>query len=120
MENQPNYQQQFSPQAPLPNATPVLVLGIISIVGCFCYGIIGLVCGIIAMVLAKKDLRLYNENPAGYTEGSYNNLKAGRVCAIIGLILSAIYLLIIICYLVFVGTFILSHPQDIFNHHSSI
>ncbi|MBS1563194.1 MAG: hypothetical protein JST39_02345, partial [Bacteroidetes bacterium] len=46
MENQPNYQQQFSPnpQMPLPNATPVLVLGIISIVGCFCYGIVGLIC----------------------------------------------------------------------------
>ena len=49
MENQP--------QRPLPNATAVLVLGIIAIVGCFCDGIPGLVCGIIALVLAGKDLR---------------------------------------------------------------
>ena len=49
----PQFQQQFSQpfgQQQLPNATAVLVLGIISIVGCFCYGIIGLILGIIALV----------------------------------------------------------------------
>src|SRR4051812_11481391 len=113
MENQPPFQQSFSPnpQVPLSNATPVLVLGIISIVGCFCYGIVGLICGIIALVLAKKDLKLYKENPAGYTPGSYNNLKAGRTCAIIGLCLSALYVIIVICYIAIIGTVILSNPQ---------
>ena len=40
----------------LPNGTAVLVLGILSIVTCCCYGFIGLTFGIIAVVLANKDL----------------------------------------------------------------
>ena len=114
MENQNQYQQPVF-QTALPNATAVLVLGIISIVGCICYGIPGTICGIIALVLAKKDLKLYAENPNAYTPGSYSNLKAGKVCGIVGLCLSAIYILIIICYLVFVGTAILTNPQIFFN-----
>ena len=88
----------------LPNATAVLVLGILSIVGCFCYGIIGLILGIIAMVLAQKDLRLFAESPGLYQPASAANLKAGRVCAIIGVCLSAIYFLVIAIYIIFIGT----------------
>ena len=47
-------ENNFQTKQPLPNATAVLVLGIISIVGCFCYGIVGLICGIIALILASK------------------------------------------------------------------
>ncbi|HTQ65724.1 MAG TPA: CCC motif membrane protein [Puia sp.] len=111
--------QQFSPgpQRALPNSTAVLVLGIISIVGCFCYGIVGLVCGIIALVLAKKDSVSYEANPALYTSGSYSNLKAGRVCAIVGVSLSSIYVVIVIIYIIAVGTAILTNPEEIFHHH---
>jgi hypothetical protein len=113
MENQTQGQQQFTGgQIPLPNATAVLVTGIISIVGCFCYGIVGIICGIIAMVLAKKDMALYNANPSGYTPGSFSNLKAGKTCAIVGLILSALYLLIIIIMIATVGFAALSNPQE--------
>jgi len=121
MENQPPVQQSYStnPQMPLPNATPVLVLGIISIVGCFCYGLVGLICGIIAMVMAKKDLRLYNANPAEYTPGSYSNLKSARTCALIGVILSSLHLLFWIIYIIIFGAIILSHPQDIFHHSTA-
>lgn len=80
----------------LPNSTAVLVLGIISIVGCFCYGIIGLVCGIIALVLYNKDKTSYDLNPGLYSKSTFNNLKAGYICGIIGLSLSAIYILILI------------------------
>ena len=120
MENQYN-QPQFTntPLNSLPNATAVLVLGIVSIVTCFCYGFIGLTCGIIALYLAGKDKRLYAHSPASYTPSSYNNLKAGRVCALIGVILSAIYLAIIIVYLVIFGAVILHNPQDIFRHMQS-
>ena len=38
----------------LPNATTSLVLGILSIVTCLCYGVIGLPLGIIAVVLGNK------------------------------------------------------------------
>src|SRR5688572_9054359 len=75
----------------LPNATAVLILGIISILTCCCMGI-GLVAGIVALVLANKDLKLYNENPDVYL--NYGNLNTGRILAIIGTTLSAIVLLI--------------------------
>jgi M penetrans paralogue family 26 len=81
--------QQYNIQQPLPNATAALVLGILSIVICFA----GLVLGIIALVLANKDMRLYNSSPESYTIGSYNNLKAGRICAIIGVIFQTLLIL---------------------------
>ncbi len=84
----------------LPNATAVLVLGILSIVLCICYGIIGLILGIIALSLAGKDLQLYNANPSAYKQSSYNNLKAGRICAIIGTVLSSLYILIFVVALI--------------------
>ncbi len=94
----------FVPQKNLPNAVAVLVLGICSIFpGCFCAGLIGIACGIIALVLAKKDLALYNANPGDYNPASYSNLKAGRVCAIVGLSLSTLVLLFYIVYIAILG-----------------
>lgn len=97
-----------STQMPLPNATAVLVLGIISIVTCFCYGIIGLTLGIIALVLASKAMQLYKAAPQNYTEASFKNMNAGRVCAIIGTILSGIYMLVLLIYFFIVGAAIFS------------
>lgn len=90
----------------LPNSTAVLVLGILSLVMCFCYGIIGLILGIIGLSMAGKDMQRYKMNPSAYTTSSYNNLKAGRVCAIIGTILSSLYFIVIIIYLIAVGSLI--------------
>ncbi len=118
MENQGQFQQHsLQPQGALPNATAVLVLGIIAIVGCFCYGIVGLTCGIIALVLAKKDLVRYAADPSLYTQGSLSNLKAGKVCAIIGVCLSAFYILYVIFILVTVGTAVLSNPQEFLKQY---
>ena len=100
----------------LPNATAVLILGIISIVTCFCYGIVGIICGIIAMVLAGKDKALYNADPERYTVSSYNNVKAGRTCALIGLILSALYVLFIVVIIATVGLEALRHPDQWIHH----
>jgi M penetrans paralogue family 26 len=83
-------------QAQLPNATAVLVLGILSIVICF-------ICGIIALVMANKDMALYKNNPGLYTEASYNNIKAGRICAIIGIALQAVA---IIVYILIIAVFV--------------
>lgn len=74
----------------LPNSTLILVFGIISIVTCCCYGVLGLIFGIIAMILANKATKLYMENPELY-EG-YNNVKTGKILAIIGIILNVLYL----------------------------
>lgn len=86
---------QIEGEKNLPNANAVLVLGIFSLVTCFIYGILGLILGIIALVLHKKDKALYLSNPSIY-EQSFKNSKAGNICALIGVILSAIYVLFII------------------------
>ncbi len=89
-----------SEQRALPNATVVLVLGILSIVVCF-------ITGIIALVMAKKEMELYNANPGLYTQASLSNIKTGKICAIIGIVLQGIavlvYLVIIVVALGAVG-----------------
>ena len=74
----------------LPNSTAILVLGILSILGCCCYGIPGIILGIIAIFMAKKATAAYNENPELYT--GFQNVKTGKILAIIGLVLSVLYL----------------------------
>lgn len=84
----------YGMQQSLPNSTLVLVFGIISIATCCCfYGILSLILSIVALVLSKKDRALYLTYPQQYTPGSYKNLNAGRVCAIIGLVLSIVIIL---------------------------
>jgi len=84
----------------LPNATATLVLGICSIVGCIFYGVPGLVCGVIALVLHKKDKSIYQSDPMAF-EMSFKNAKAGFICAIIGTSLSALYFLILLLTFMF-------------------
>jgi uncharacterized Tic20 family protein len=101
-------------QQVLPNSTAALVLGIISIPTCICYGIVGLVCGIIAIILASKGKDLYKQNPSLYTAASYNNLNAGKVCGIIGTCLSGLFLLYVIVALAFYGM-VLGSLLDVFS-----
>lgn len=86
----------------LPNATLILVFGIISIVTCCCYGVLGLIFGIIAMVMAKKATAVYMENPDQYT--GYQNVKTGKILAIIGIILNVLYLGYVIFLFATLGT----------------
>ncbi len=76
----------------LPNANIVLVLGILSILLCWWYFIsaAGIILGIIALVLANREKALYNTNPSQYTISSLNNVKTGRICAIIGITISVV------------------------------
>ena len=92
-----------APKIELPNATVVLVLGIVSIVGCCCLGVIGIACAIIALVLAKSATNLYISDPGKFTENSYKNMNAGKVCAWIGLILSVFFLIRLIWVLATIG-----------------
>ena len=85
----------------LPNGTAVLILGILSILTCCCWGIFGLALGIIALVLAKKDMILYAESPELYS--NYNNIKTGKILAIIGIVLSSITLIATIYSKVVIG-----------------
>jgi hypothetical protein len=105
MENQQQFHAPQVPlgmQAPLPNATTALVLGIISIPTCCCFGIVGLVCGIIAIVLGHRALKLYRSNPSHFNISSYNNANAGFVCGIVGTVFSALCLFYFI-YLMIIG-----------------
>jgi len=119
MENQnfnnPNQQPPqggFYQQPALPNSTGVLVMGILSIVFCWTYGLVGLILGIIALALSSKANILYQQNPNMYSIASYKNMKAGRVCAIIGTVISGIWLLFVVIMLAFVGTVLTSLPWD--------
>lgn len=104
MNDQPNLlTPNYDRQANLTNATPSLVLGIVSIVGAFCYGIGGVICGIIGLILANKDRRLYRANPEMYSASSYSTLNAGRICSLIGLILGALFLIAMVFFFVFFG-----------------
>ena len=78
----------------LPNATATLVLGILSIVVCF-------ICGIVALIISNKDLAMYKNNPELYSAAAYNNIKAGRICAIIGIALQVIGLILYIAVIAF-------------------
>ena len=109
---QENTTFNYGIQQSLPNATAVLVLGILSIVTCCCYGVIGLILSIVALVLSKKDRALYAANMSFYTESSFKNLNAGRVCAIIGLILNILYLLIVIGFIAIFGWAALNDKEE--------
>lgn len=94
-------------QQKLPNATLILVFGILSIITCCCYGVIGLILGVVALILANKATKLYAESPELYS--GFQNVKTGKILAIIGIVLSALYLLMVI-WLIF--TFGLDTIQD--------
>jgi hypothetical protein len=80
----------------LPYASTVLTLGIISCFGLFCFGIIGLITGIIAIVLYRIDKNRYEKEPVKYSIESYKLLNSGRIIAIIGLVLSSLFVFVIL------------------------
>lgn len=89
-------------QHKLPNVTIALVLGIISFIACCCSaGVGGVVLSGVAFYLVKKDEKLYMVNPEMYT--NYGQLKTAKIIAIIGLILSVLYLIFAIYQIVSAG-----------------
>ncbi|MDO4880958.1 MAG: CCC motif membrane protein [Capnocytophaga sp.] len=95
----------------LPHSTAVLVLGIASIVTCCCYGVVGLICAIIAIVLTKKAKAIYRISPESYL--GYGNLQAGYVMAIIGIVLNIIYIAYFIFLVQTFGMETLSNPEEL-------
>ena len=85
----------------LPNSTLILGFGILSIMGCCCYGVAGVIFGIIALVMSKRAIEIYSADPELYT--GYNNVKTGRILAIIGLVLSALSLISTIAAVIMYG-----------------
>lgn len=93
----------------LPNATAVLILGILSILTCCCYGIPGLLLGIIALILHKKDKDLYLSNPSVYT--NYSNLNTGYILSIIGIVLSVLCILMMVWFISVIGWDAMQDPE---------
>ena len=106
-------------KVPVPNSQGILILGIFSLVTTICcggIGFVGLVLGIIAVVMSSKAEQLYAENPAAYTEASYKNINAGRICGIIGIVVNGVLILAGIIYLLVIGagltTFFSTFPWE--------
>lgn len=96
---------------PLPGASTVLTMGILSIVGTlFCCGPFGAIFSIIALVKAKTANQLYQQSPENYTD--YSNVKTGKILAYIGLALSLIYLVLFILYFGFIIAMITANGSD--------
>ncbi len=89
MYSQPTYSQPAPQGGTNIKAILSLVFGILSIITCCCYGVVGIILGIVGIVmavLAKKD-----------NMGQFPGMAiAGLVCSIIGILLGAIYLILII------------------------
>jgi hypothetical protein len=96
METYPGNRQQQ-----LPNATTVLVLGILSLV--FTCGI-GLILAIIGLMASREGRRLYDENPGLYI--GYGSLNAGRIMCIIGICLNSLAILYIVLWITIISAIV--------------
>jgi hypothetical protein len=92
-------------QVNLPNSNTILILGILALVFCWWHilSIIGIILSIVTLSLARKELFIFEAQPNNFTLSSLNNVKAGRVCAIIGLIISV--LVFVFALLMIIGFF---------------
>lgn len=97
----------------LPEASTVLVLGILSLVFTFSCGIVGLILGIIAVAMASSQRKIYINASDEYTESSFNNVNAGRICGIISICIAAIFLALTI--LIFCGVVVLGISASTFG-----
>lgn len=94
----------------LPNVTVILVLGIASIVLCWCYGILGLILSIIGIVLASNSKKTYLKDPENYSD--YGTLKTAKVIAIVGLVLNLIVILLLVWFISLVGLEVLQSGDE--------
>lgn len=96
----------------LPNATLTLVFGILSLVTFCCYGIFGILFGLLALILGNIALKKFKQDPELYTgEG---NAKIGRVLGIIGLVLGLLVIAFFIWVISIVGWDVLmSQDQEL-------
>ncbi len=105
----------------LPNATAVLILGILSILTCCCYGLFGLALAFIGLYLTHNDLKTYNAAPERFI--NFQQLNTGKILCIIGIVLNAIMLLYFIWIIKMIGFEALQNPallQEKLKHLQSL
>ncbi len=115
---QPNYNQNYNynmpqntPDAPKGKAIAAMVCGILSIVMCWCYGIVGIALAIVALVLQGSYKKSNGGKHIGFSQ-------AGFICGLIGIILSSLCLIYVIIAFAIVGSLVTS--PDFWNSMSSI
>lgn len=88
-------------QQPLPGASTVLTMGILSIVGTlFCCGPLGAIFSIVGLTKAKSVTQLYEQSPESYSD--FSSVKTGKILSYIGIAVALIYLVLFILYFGFI------------------
>ena len=76
----------------LPHSQSALILGISSIItACCCWGIIGIILGIIGLNNANKAIRIHEEDPNVFD--GINNAQTGKTTSIIGIVVGVLLLI---------------------------
>lgn len=100
-------------QQNLPGESTITTLWIIALVcvllGCCC-GIVSalpaLVVSIISLVMANKNIKLFQANPGEFLAHSYSSVKTGKIMSIINIVLSSIIFIGYMLYFIIYGAFI--------------
>ena len=73
----------------LPYSQSALILGISSIItACCCWGVIGIIIGIIGLSNANRAIRIHEEDPNVFD--GINNAQTGKTTAIIGIVIGVL------------------------------
>jgi len=76
----------------LPHSQSALILGISSIItACCCWGIIGIILGVIGLSNANKAIKIHEENPDSFD--GINNAQTGKTTAIIGIVIGVLLMI---------------------------
>ena len=90
-------------QIDLAEAKNAKIMGILSVVLICCFGgVITGVLGYLGMSKGKKALQQYEMNPNNYTLNSYNQAKTAKLMGSIGLVLSILYVIGLVLYMILV------------------
>lgn len=98
----------------LPNEQAVMILGLLSFIGCCCSsGILGVILSGIGLYLANKSEKMYIQNPELYNKDSLNTWK---IVNIVSLAISAVFVIYFI-YLIVTGQYdeMNERNMEIFN-----
>ena len=82
-------------------AIAALVVGIVAAVGIFCYGILGVILGIVAVFLGLRSRRQIKAS--GGALGGYGLAQAGWIIGLCAAILGAIYFIFVVGFVAMVA-----------------
>lgn len=99
-------------QEEAPNNIGILILGVLSIVpGTISFGLLGIILGIVTLSLAAGTNEAINKHPEKYTASSIRLVKTGKICGIIGLVLSALIFISLIIMAISYSSSLMGNPD---------